>query len=590
MAVKTRAETPRGSKTLVVLLIILLADSAPLEAQEHVVVNIKYYNAYNNGPFNTPNGYMVSYDIADRYCTDIGGVLAAAQTPSAHERMHQSARKAMGGGAAFAYLGGDASHSASSALEPRTRCVAGSPASSLNCIYRWNKGLFATASSDGKGCAFWRGSYASARGARSMNGYPSYWNDDYPHRGELHVLSWYRSKDGTATWYDGKPVSAENRESSHNPGTQPQDYICMCEFQDSVATKTKTPQQPDGTEEQSNATDEEHNATDEEQNATDEEQNATDEEQNATDEEHNATDEEHNATDEEQNATDEEHNATDEEHNATDEEQNATDEEHNATDEEHNATDEEQNATDEEHNATDEEHNATDEEHNATDEEQNATDEEQNATDEEQNATDEEQNATDEEQNATDEEQNATDEEQNATDEEHNATDEEQNATDEEQNATDEEQNTTDEEQNATDEEHNATDEEHNATDEEHNATDEEHNATDEEQNTTDEEQNATDEEHNATDEEQNGSETRTPPQDVYQQGSSVNWCALLACIILIIVVAIGLTSQFCSNLDNREIVVMSLREFEYPPIRYTRSSHSVHVSDWDDDLCATRF
>ncbi|CCD16976.1 unnamed protein product [Trypanosoma congolense IL3000] len=239
MAVKTRAETPRGSKTLVVLLIILLADSAPLEAQEHVVVNIKYYNAYNNGPFNTPNGYMVSYDIADRYCTDIGGVLAAAQTPSAHERMHRSARKAMGGGAAFAYLGGDASHSASSALEPQTRCVAGSPASSLNCIYRWNKGLFATASSDGKGCAFWRGSYASARGARSMNGYPSYWNDDYPHRGELHVLSWYRSKDGTATWYDRKPVSAENRESSHNPGTQPQDYICMCEFQDSVATKPK---------------------------------------------------------------------------------------------------------------------------------------------------------------------------------------------------------------------------------------------------------------------------------------------------------------------------------------------------------------
>ncbi|KAH8617323.1 IGP family C type lectin domain [Trypanosoma vivax] len=225
-----------GAWPLLLLLCVHVAWHARLASAEdgRVTVNVKRYLSLPSEGFRTQHAHRVDYSSSDRLCREAGAVLAADQSRAAHEaileQFHVLSVKSVG----YSFLGGDALSNAAMRRNPLERCKAGDKTTSLNCVYRWNKGLFAAAS-NGDGAAFWRGSLRGVSGSAALNGYPSHWSELYPKDSYLNVVAWYLPDKYAVYWRD---VNSDQPYFAPTPilYTYVTNYIAVCEVQDSVST------------------------------------------------------------------------------------------------------------------------------------------------------------------------------------------------------------------------------------------------------------------------------------------------------------------------------------------------------------------
>ncbi|CCD19383.1 IGP family C type lectin domain [Trypanosoma vivax] len=133
-----------GAWPLLLLLCVHVACHARLASAEdgRVTVNVKRYLSFHSGSFRTAYGQRVDYSSSDRLCREAGAVLAADQSGAAHAGIHEEHYRLAVGKELYSFLGGDALSNAAVRREPTKWCKAGDKTTSLNCVYRWNKGLF----------------------------------------------------------------------------------------------------------------------------------------------------------------------------------------------------------------------------------------------------------------------------------------------------------------------------------------------------------------------------------------------------------------------------------------------------------------
>ncbi|EKF29328.1 hypothetical protein MOQ_006895 [Trypanosoma cruzi marinkellei] len=115
-------------------------------------------------------------------------------------------------------------------------CGRGLKWATLNCIFKWNKGMFADSSADGLGIAFYRGTLYTLLGVGPMNGYKDYWPYQYPYHGKtfliLRLNMWENNEN--ATWYDWYPAPKDHIDTPHNL------YGVVCEAQEGYVVSTTT--------------------------------------------------------------------------------------------------------------------------------------------------------------------------------------------------------------------------------------------------------------------------------------------------------------------------------------------------------------
>ncbi|CCD21240.1 IGP family C type lectin domain [Trypanosoma vivax] len=183
------------------------------------------YMSYSGQSLGLLSGTVVDYNTFDTVCRSKGGVLAAVPTENARIHVTREILAVRGRGKTVTYVGGDADDSTRNAQGEGGRCVIGGKSSSLNCIYRWNKGLYATATPGGVGVAFWRGSYYG-KGGGPLNGFPSYWYEGYPGRGQVYMVATLGEMEELLFWND-----AEKRYNHMRDGTRgvKREYVVVCE-------------------------------------------------------------------------------------------------------------------------------------------------------------------------------------------------------------------------------------------------------------------------------------------------------------------------------------------------------------------------
>ncbi|ORC84870.1 uncharacterized protein TM35_000401370, partial [Trypanosoma theileri] len=174
-------------------------------------------------------------------CNANGGSLVTGQSLAAQNAITDQLRttQTVGYKEALTYMGGDLTYSIRFEPDPNKKCQnLPSVVVSVNCIYRWNLGLFASGEFVGKGVPFYRGSLYSLPGAGPLNEYTPFWEYHYPAHGETYVVSWFTLRTGTqATWYDGPVTPVGNNILPYNY------FLVVCEVQDSIigSTTTTTP-------------------------------------------------------------------------------------------------------------------------------------------------------------------------------------------------------------------------------------------------------------------------------------------------------------------------------------------------------------
>ncbi|KAH8615891.1 IGP family C type lectin domain [Trypanosoma vivax] len=234
-----------GAWPLLLLLCVHVACHARLASAEdgRVTVNVRRYLSLPSESFRTAYDQRVDYSSSDRLCREAGAVLAADQSDAAHkaifDQFHSYAKNNQ---ELYSFLGGDALSNAAVRREPTKWCKAGDKTTSLNCVYRWNKGLFATAS-NGDGAAFWRGSLYGVSGSAAMNGYPPHWNELYPKDSYLNIVECHLNDKHAMYWRD---VNSAQPHYAQAPiqGTYVTSYIAVCESQDSISSSTTTTRPP----------------------------------------------------------------------------------------------------------------------------------------------------------------------------------------------------------------------------------------------------------------------------------------------------------------------------------------------------------
>ncbi|KAH8616529.1 IGP family C type lectin domain [Trypanosoma vivax] len=233
-----------GAWPLLLLLCVHVACHARLASAEdgRVTVNVRRYLSFHSGSFRTVYGQRVDYSSSDRLCREAGAVLAADQSGAAHAGIHEEHYRLAVGKELYSFLGGDALSNAAVWREPTKWCKAGDKTTSLNCVYRWNKGLFATAS-NGDGAAFWRGSLYGVTDSTAMNGYPPHWGEFYPKDSYLNIVTWHVPDKHAMYWRD---VNSAQPHYAQTPiqGTYADSYIAVCEVQDSISSSTTTTRPP----------------------------------------------------------------------------------------------------------------------------------------------------------------------------------------------------------------------------------------------------------------------------------------------------------------------------------------------------------
>ncbi|ORC84879.1 uncharacterized protein TM35_000401460 [Trypanosoma theileri] len=214
------------------------------EAQGSVQVNILRYFTFDNNVFlNTPGG-RVNYGNSVTACSGNGGSLVTGQSAAAQSAITAQLKSQKPPLAQFppfipfsnTYMGGDATYSINSEPILAKRCIAGTGGASINCIYRWNSGLFASGEYVGKGVPFYRGSLFSLPGAGPVNGYPPFWQIYYPAHGNPYVISRYGHVQGARSkWYD------TTHDAIDNTRLPPGDFVVVCEVQETTAGSTPIP-------------------------------------------------------------------------------------------------------------------------------------------------------------------------------------------------------------------------------------------------------------------------------------------------------------------------------------------------------------
>ncbi|ORC84878.1 uncharacterized protein TM35_000401450 [Trypanosoma theileri] len=201
-----------------------------------VQVNIVRYFSFPHSIFRLTK--YVNYGASADACNTNGGFLVTGQSLAAQNTIteHLKNNRNQAYPEVLAYMGGDAIYSIRFDPDPNIRCTPGIEGASLNCIYRWNQGLFTRETSDGRGVDFYRGSLYSLPGAGPLNGYTMYWRPKYPARGNPYVVSQYTFIEGTqATWYDA-PVNAYL-----DPDLNLNGFVVVCEVQSSSDGSTLVP-------------------------------------------------------------------------------------------------------------------------------------------------------------------------------------------------------------------------------------------------------------------------------------------------------------------------------------------------------------
>ncbi|AAZ11602.1 hypothetical protein, conserved [Trypanosoma brucei brucei TREU927] len=190
---------------------------------------VKEYILFPNRKFWHGGDYLVDYSNSVHICREAGGTLATDHSQATNERLTAYHLGVADGPFIYSYLGGDATYSASAAQDAGIRCTAGDYDTSLNCVYRWNSGLFEASGIEGNGVAFWRGSYTYKSGSGALGGYPSFFAQSYPQDGQLHVMGWYTNVTKWFGWFDGGEVSG-NKPGGKAPGYKSLTYFAaLCE-------------------------------------------------------------------------------------------------------------------------------------------------------------------------------------------------------------------------------------------------------------------------------------------------------------------------------------------------------------------------
>ncbi|ORC84876.1 uncharacterized protein TM35_000401430 [Trypanosoma theileri] len=207
------------------------------EAEGSVQVNIKRYFTIPNSKFASAGG-SVTPRISATLCSVDGGSLVSGQSAAAQDAITVELRKAFPNtdDPVHTYMGGDSTYSIYTEPDPSKKCKKGFYGASLNCIYRWNIGVFASETVDGYGVPFYRGSYYTLPGRGPVNGYTAFWSSGYPRQGESYMVSRYwKFVSPIAKWYDSAI------DSMLNPNTPRDSFIAVCEVQDGLVGNTSFP-------------------------------------------------------------------------------------------------------------------------------------------------------------------------------------------------------------------------------------------------------------------------------------------------------------------------------------------------------------
>ncbi|CBH14053.1 hypothetical protein, conserved [Trypanosoma brucei gambiense DAL972] len=217
--------------TLCGILMLLQCILRPLQAASSgggpVTTAAKSYAVYTHEVFENNGVYNVDYVNSERVCRAEGMNLATDHSEATNSLIYKLLKPKNELGYLYVYLGGDAKYSASSVHEEKDRCKVGDLASSLNCVYRWNTGLFAPATPDDNGVAFWRGSSHEVSGAGSMNDYPSFFKN-YPAYGRLNVIAKLDSSD-RVTWFDDDDDFGNNISFTNTRARSTRFFMVLCE-------------------------------------------------------------------------------------------------------------------------------------------------------------------------------------------------------------------------------------------------------------------------------------------------------------------------------------------------------------------------
>ncbi|ORC86061.1 uncharacterized protein TM35_000301010 [Trypanosoma theileri] len=208
------------------------------EAEGSVQVKIVRYFTLPNSAYTSTAGGRVNYGNSVTVCNMNGGSLVAGQSTAAQNAITDQLRPKITSTVTLptTYMGGDAIYSTRFESDPSQKCTPGVQGASINCIYRWNQGLFTQGTVDGHGVPFYRGSYYSVPGAGPLNGYTPFWPISYPLRGNPYVISQYQNSLGKrATWYDGP------EDPTGNTDVPSWGFVVVCEVQDTITGSAPIP-------------------------------------------------------------------------------------------------------------------------------------------------------------------------------------------------------------------------------------------------------------------------------------------------------------------------------------------------------------
>ncbi|ORC84877.1 uncharacterized protein TM35_000401440, partial [Trypanosoma theileri] len=201
-----------------------------------VQVNIVRYFSFPHSIFQLTN--YVSYGSSVDACRASGGYLVTGQSLAAQDAItyHLKSNQHYFYPTTATFMGGDAIYSTRFEPDPSQRCTQGRIGASINCVYRWNQGLFAQGTVDGKGVDFYKGSLYTLPGAGPMNGYTPFWQVNYPARGNPYLVSRFTFTEGTqAPWYD----------AAVNPNGDAvliiNGFLVVCEVQGAIDGSTAAP-------------------------------------------------------------------------------------------------------------------------------------------------------------------------------------------------------------------------------------------------------------------------------------------------------------------------------------------------------------